>query len=351
MPSKPFSEGLAELARASERKRDAALLRATTELFVLEVSHDRDEVRRYSELATHFLPKVSVADRIFVAERLSICSDAPMHALRMLARDTIEVAGPILLRSPALLTIDLLTIIAATGPEHHRLIAQRATIAPDVRRALRLTGDAEVFAFLEGGANGAAKAATATGPRLDPWEFLTLDRKSRLSVIAGIASRPQAEIHASGEKRLDRAFRSILGAAQIVGFARTGQLAAIIEAVSDALELPSDLVAAALKDRSGELLGIMLKALRLDEIQARQVFLLASPTGRDIQSFFPLSDLYAGMEHFIAETLIAAWRETISTRETGHRQHLAENGERRRQAGMVPSVGQSQRIDDSLRRA
>ena len=350
MPSKPFAEGLAELARANERKRDAALLRATTELFVLEVSHDRDEVRRYSELATHFLPKVSLNDRIFVAERLSICSDAPMHVLRMLARDTIAVASPILLRSPALLTIDLLTIIAATGPEHHRLIAQRATIAPDVRRALLLAGDGEVFAYVEG-AGGPAKAAAAAGARLDPWEFLALDRKARLRVIAGIASRPQAEIHGSTDKRLDRAFRSILGAAQIVGFARSGQLPAIIATVSDSLELPSDLVAASLNDKGGELLGIMLKALRLDEIQARQVFLLASPTGRDVQSFFPLSDLYAGMEHFVAETLVAAWRESLTTQNAGHRPHLADNAEHRRAIGIQPAGQRAMRDDDHLRSA
>lgn len=344
MSSKPFAEGLAELARANERKRDAALLRATTELFVLDVNHDRDEVKRYSELATHFLPKVSLADRIFVAERLSICGDAPMHVLRMLARDTVEVAAPILLHSPALLTIDLLTIIAATGPEHHRLISRRATLAPDVRRALRLTGDAEVLANLEhGGISEAPTSATAT-PRLDAWDFLALDRKARLRIIAGVASNPPAAT-GTADRRLDQAFRSILGAAQIVGFARSGQLARIVATISEALELPSDLVAGAVNDKGGELLALMLKALRLDDNQARQVMLLASPSGRDVQTFFPLSDLYSGMEPYVAEALVAEWREAARPRRAGHQPHFADTLGRRRGDGAAAPAQQQERRD------
>lgn len=349
MPPKPLAEGLAELARANERKRDAALLRATTELFVLDVGHDRDEVRRYSELATHFLPKVSLADRMFVAERLSICGDAPMHVLRMLARDTTEVARPILLHSPALLTIDLLTIIAATGPEHHRLIAQRKSLAPDVQRALRLTGDEEVLAHL-GEIAPLSPAAVAEGPRLDPWEFLSLDRKARLRIIAGIASRPPAEI-AAPDRRLDRAFRSILGAAQIVGYARTGQLGKIVNAITEALDLPADLIAAAMRDGGGELLGITLKALRLDDNQARQVFLLASPTGRDVHTFFPLSDLYSGMEPEVAETLVGAWRESLRRRPAGHQAHFAPNGDRRRGPDSIARPASQDVREQQARRA
>ena len=56
----------------------------------------------------------------------------------------------------------------------------------------------------------------------------------------------------------------------------------------------------------------MLKALRLDNVQARQVFLLASPSGHDVKQFFPLSDLFSGMEASTAETLVAAWRDSTT---------------------------------------
>jgi hypothetical protein len=347
MYSRQLSEGLADLARASEQKRDAALLRATTELFILDILHDSDEIHRYEELATHFLPKVSPGDRLFVAERLATCSDAPPAVIRMLARDTIEIAAPVLRHCTTLNTADLLAVIAATGAEHRRLIARRSSLSADVIKALRLTGDTDITGYLDTGdtARAAApspdtsardKSAIYQSNRLDPWRFLELDRSARLRIIADIADHPPARPYASDGVKIDRAFRSILSAAQIVGYARGGQLGPIIATMSDGLNLPPDLVAAAASDTGGELFAIMLKALRLDDIQAQQVFLLASPSGRSVQTFFPLTDLYAGMEPYVAETIVLGWRDAMTAREPRHEPHLAENGDRRRAA--VPEV-------------
>jgi hypothetical protein len=94
----------------------------------------------------------------------------------------------------------------------------------------------------------------------------------------------------------------------------------------------------------------MLKALRLDEIQAQQVFLLASPVGRDVQAFFPLTDLYAGMEHSTAETLCEAWRLAKAERKAAHEPHMAENGDRRRSvAGEATRRGDESRHDIAKR--
>ena len=365
MHSKQLSDGIVDLARANEQKRDSALLRATTELFVLDVFHDRDELHRYEELATHFLQKVSVDDRVFVAERLAICGDAPQSIVRSLARDVIEVAEPVIRHSSVLGPIDLLAVIAATGVEHHRLIARRSSLSTEVIRALRLTGDAEVISRVDPRAttraNPAEKAidddAATRMPglyqsnRLDPWRFLALDRTARLRLIAEIASRPPPMPYAGNATRLDRAFRSILSAAQIVGYARSGQLGAIIAAIADGLGLPPALIAAGVNDKSGELLAIMLKGLRLDDVQAQQVFLLASPSGREVQSFFPLSDLYAGMEPEVAETLIETWRGATAGGKPKYEAHLAENGDRRRSAIAEPSRQPTQTPDEQAKRA
>ena len=409
MQHTPASDGPIDLAKSNERKRDAALLRATTELFVLDVVHERDEINRYEEIATHFLPKVGNEDRAFVAERLAIAADAPAAVIRMLARDTIAVAGPVLKHSTVLGSVDLLAIIAATGPEHHRLIARRASISPDVARALRLTGDAAVIARLDAASASAAAdphvakvaldAVTAaiipaaipaaahqpsppvagTAPaapqppvrprppqpdteqplaaglyysnRLDPWRFLSLDRKARVRLIADIAARAPALPHVSNATRVDRAFRSILSAAQIVGYARAGELPPIIDAIVDGLGLTEQLVASAIADRSGELFAVMLKALRLDDSQARQVLLLASPTGRDVQSFFPLSDLYAGMEPEVAETLVDSWRDALTRASATYEPHMAENGTRVRSSAGAEALRPAQESEERARRA
>jgi hypothetical protein len=136
------------MAVSSQKTRDAALLRATTELYLLDPQHDRDEMRRFEELATHFLGKVTAADRAFVAERLARHPDAPPSVLRMLGKDLIEVASPILRHAGRLSSFDLIAIMAATGPLHYRLIAARPDLSDEVVAALRLTGDPETIALL-----------------------------------------------------------------------------------------------------------------------------------------------------------------------------------------------------------
>jgi hypothetical protein len=342
---------LTDRARAAERKRDGALLRAATELYALDASHDLDEMRRFEALALHFLQRVTADDRRFVAEHLAGHAGAPHAVLCQLARDLPEVAEPVLRRSPILTAIDLLAVIAVTGDQHHQAIARRANLAPEVRRALRLTGSPDITnAFAEDSLPGEPAGFYYASTTRDPWRFLSLDRKARLRLIAEIASRPPADPDMTAGDRADRAFRSILGAARIVGFARSGRLDAIIDTIADGLGLPTDLVKAAAADAGGEPLAIMLKALRLDDVQARQVLLLASPAGRESRSFFPLSDLYAGMEPDVAEAMITAWRDAATLRRPAHQPHFAENGERRSVAS-PPVASRSIRPDEEARRA
>jgi uncharacterized protein (DUF2336 family) len=349
----------ADLARASERKRDAALLRATAELFVIDVVHSDDEIRRFEELATHFLPKVGLDDRQFVAERLAACSDAPGSVLRALAKEPLAVATPVLLHATALTAIDLLAIIAATGIEHHRLIAHRSGLPEEVVQALKLKGDAEVLALLDQTTAEAPRDLDRTLPaaglyqsnRLDPWRYLALDRPARLRIIADIAANPPPAPEETSPRRLDRAFRSILSAARIVGYARSGQLGAIVASIAEGLDVAPALVTAAVNDKGGETLAIMLKALRLDDTQARQVFLLASPTGRDTQAFFPLADLYAGMEVSVAETMVEAWRGATAPVQPRYEPLVEAPRERRSAAVAKPAADGVMRRDETARRA
>jgi hypothetical protein len=351
MPLKSLNDGLADLPRSTEDARDANLIRATTDLYVQDPVHDRDESRRFEELAIHFLPRIGVPDRAYVSERLADRRDAPSAVIRMLARDTIDVAAPILSTSPVLDSLALLSTIAATSAEHHRIIACRKDLPEQVKRALRLTGDAEVLRLVDGQAPAPAIPAPAPisldgfrhGPMAlreahrDGRRFLELSRRDRLAVLVDHATRPTTiSTGGSTTKRLDRAFRSILGAAKIVGFARTGQRAPLIAAIADGLEMGPDFVTACLDDPSGEALAILLKGLRLDAVQAQQVFLLASPSGRDTNLFFPLADLYAGMEASVAETICDAWRSNATGATGGYEPYVAGE-EASRAAAVQPS--------------
>lgn len=349
MQNLPTPEGLARLS--GQRSHDSALLKASTELFVQDLSHDRDEVRRFEDLAAHLIPRVTQADRAFAAEKLAMRLDAPLSVIRMLARDTLEVAEPVLRRSPILGSLDLLSVIAATGPDHHRLIAERPALPKDVERALRLTGDAAVKTALDArlaaesptenrdaplaelapapspsSPRPNASAARANGN--DAWHFLALDRKARLRQMAEIASRPPVQPSAGPANPVDRAFRSILGAAQLVGHARTRNRQAIVSDISEGLGLASELIVACLDDPTGEPLAVLLKALALDGVQAQQVMLLASPVGRDPKAFFLLCDVFAGMEPTVAETLVETWVSGPAAAKPRHQPVFADTRDR-----------------------
>jgi hypothetical protein len=242
--------------------------------------------------------------------------------------------------------LDLLAIIAATGPAHHALIAERPGIGEDVQRALRISagesGGEEPAPPLQVAHEAEAAPAAAPpapgrsnseGGRFDPWRFLAMERPQRLRLMAELAMRPPVRHYSGPAGRLDRAFRAILGAAQIVGLARSNQRAQLIAAIAEALAIEPRLVIAALDDATGEPLAVLLKALGLDSIQAQQVFLLATTTvGKDVAVFFKLCDLYAGMDPSVAEVLSEAWRVPSRPARPAHQPVFAENGERRRAA-------------------
>jgi hypothetical protein len=352
---------LVDHSPSGQKARDAALLRATTELFAQELAHDRDEIRRYEELATHFLPRVSPEDRAFVAERLAARSDAPPSVIRTLAKDRVDVACHVIRHSPALGPLDLLTVIAATGPDHHKLVAERPNLAPEVEHALRLVGDFQALENrcdpgieIESGPMTKSPVITRGIPmtalsapqwsttraskpdRLDFWQFLGLDRTARLRLMADLATRPSARRDSGPANRPDRAFRSILSAAQIVGYARSGQRQALVDAIADGLEIGKDIVLASFDDATGEAAAVLLKVLGLDNVQSQQVLLLSTETiGLDANVFFRLVDVFAGMEAWVAETLVDAWRGEPSHAALRHQPHFSENGVRRRQNAAI----------------
>jgi hypothetical protein len=300
------------------------------------------------------LPRVAPADRAYVAERLAARADAPSGVIRLLARDTVDIARHVLPSSPVLTSLDLLTVIAATGAEHHRLVAKRPNLGADVERALRLLGDIEGIAAADK-AEAIAPAAVAQPPpaktetegrplpirrshdpvgvdpaRLDIWHFLGLERPQRLRLMADLATRPPPRRYSGPASRLDQAFRSILGAAQVVGFARRGEKSELIGAIADSLGLEVEIVVACIEDASGEPFAVLLKVLGLDNIQAQQVLLLATPViGKDVRAYFRLTDVYAAMESSVAEILVSAWRGDVATHGRRHAPIFADNGIRR----------------------
>ncbi|MGV8840079.1 MAG: DUF2336 domain-containing protein [Bauldia sp.] len=317
MSHKAASDDLMALARALPQDRDATLLRATTGLYCQEPPHDRDAMHRYEELALYFLPKVGIGDRAHVSALLAGRGDAPPAVIRSLARDRIEVATPVLRQSPTLTTIDLLGVIASTGPDHHRLIAGRPNISVDVLRALALVrGQTPVEQALELGAPAAeaavpAVATPASAPGEDDMEgFLHLPPRERLARLAAASERRAASPPEAQPRKLERVLRHAFACAELVASARTGNRRRLVAAFAEILDIATVAVERLLDDASGEPLVLMIKASGLKDTDGRIVLLLANPElGQSVDSFFRLAELYASLDQAVAESIVAGWRK------------------------------------------
>jgi len=344
MQTLSYSDGFVALAQSNSLTRDAALLRAATELFVQVPERGADEVLRYCELAIHLLPKVESRHRAFVAEGLAERKDVPKAIVLQLAKDAIEVAAPVLRHSPLLDADDLLAIIAATGSLHHRLIARRGALAPNVVLGLTRLDDPAVDAALaESALPTALRHQTETEPTgtdqaADDGEdeadygavaFLAQEREQRLNAIARQASRAARPRSVSTGAVLDRLVRRAWHAADIAMMARTGRKGDLIRAFAEGLSLDPGLVNRLIEEPAGEGLVLMCKAIGLGEVEARQVLLLANPhVGHSTQAFYRLADLHAGMERAVAERIIASWRGETGRPAARHVPQFAPQRER-----------------------
>src|ERR1700709_1692002 len=130
--------------------------------------NDRERALMH-EILRRLTRDVEMAIRIALAERLAEDTTAPHDLILLLADDRIEVARPLLLRSPLLTDTDFLKLIAEAGESPHEAVAPREHIGEPVTHELAKSGAESVLVAL-------VRNATAhTSPRT----FETLVEKSR----------------------------------------------------------------------------------------------------------------------------------------------------------------------------
>ena len=100
-----------------------------------------------ADLLVEMLRDAHPAERGRVARRLALLTEIPSSLLRLLLRDGVEVARPIL-EGAQLSDGDLLGCIAETGHAHHRLIAARRQVSEVVSEALVQRADIATIELL-----------------------------------------------------------------------------------------------------------------------------------------------------------------------------------------------------------
>jgi len=139
------------LGLAHDRSADARYVLASriTDLYAEhEVGLGAPERALVDEILDNLVRAFEIDLRRRLAERLSTRAKVPQALLLFLASDAIEVARPILLRSEALGTEDLVGLILRQGQAHRMAIAQRAVLSEPVSRALVATENVVVIETL-----------------------------------------------------------------------------------------------------------------------------------------------------------------------------------------------------------
>jgi uncharacterized protein (DUF2336 family) len=112
------------------------------------------------EILRRLTRDVEMAIRIALAERLADDTQAPHDLILLLVDDKIEVARPLLLRSPLLTEADMIKLIAESTADHHEAVATRSNIGEPVTDALSHSPHEPVLVALV--RNATARISTAT---------------------------------------------------------------------------------------------------------------------------------------------------------------------------------------------
>jgi uncharacterized protein (DUF2336 family) len=143
------------LALASERSQESreAVFRTISDLLLAPEALPSEHSRTLAgDILRRLLKEIEKKMRWELAGRLAHRDDVPKDLVNDLAVDDIEIAYPVLAKSPLLTDFDLIEIIHNKAEAHQLAIARRESLSAEVSQALLDSDDNEVIKTLIGNA-------------------------------------------------------------------------------------------------------------------------------------------------------------------------------------------------------
>ncbi|MEO6338420.1 MAG: DUF2336 domain-containing protein [Caulobacteraceae bacterium] len=97
------------------------------------------------DLLIEMLRDADPVDRLRVSKRIASLGDIPAPVMRLLLRDSLDIAGPLIEESPALTDADLIGCIRDASSDHRLAIARRKVVSEIVAEALVASGEPHVI--------------------------------------------------------------------------------------------------------------------------------------------------------------------------------------------------------------
>jgi hypothetical protein len=265
------------------------LLRVLTDLYLQKPTHPLDDERYYTELALRLINSTDVPARAAVAERLASYPAAPRAVVLRLARDVIDVAGPILRHSPCLTPADLEVIMMECGSSHTAIIATR--MLPPKPPA----------------ADPGIQTRTDDRPAAQAAElselFFSACGAERQHILMNLEYAPPASPRVTP-----------IRSNEIVTRLETAALAHNVDAFAREVEfafgISSRLARRIVGDELGEPILVVAKALRAPRAVLERILLFVNPRiGQSVPRVYELATRYDEISTEAALRLVAIWQE------------------------------------------
>jgi len=284
-PMVPFSgiEDIVDLGPGDGLDMRPTLLRVLTDLYLQRPAHTPEDERYYTELALRLIDATEISDRTVLAARLAAYPAAPRPVIARLARDVIEVAAPILERSPCLAAADFEAIARECGAGHADAIARRSSVpSPAAHFVPPADAKAEARELAE-----LFNAAGAAERRLI---LINLD----YSLLA-----PSQPLH-----ELQRAHIWRLESAAIQRSTDT-----VMRELERMLGVSRTRARRIVSDDLGEPIVVAAKAMDLPADVVQRILLFMNPRiGQSVERVYDLAQLYSEISVEAARRLVTIWR-------------------------------------------
>jgi hypothetical protein len=307
------------------RQRDGfdirpTLLRVLTDLYLQKSTHPLEDERYYTELALRLINSTDVPARAAVAGRLAPYAAAPRAVILRLARDVIDVAGPILRHSTCLMPADLEAIAADCSTAHAAIIAARLR-PPDPQQPPELQRPPERQLPPELQANRQT-ITPQTNDRRGPQAA----ELSELFFSASAGERRHILMNLEYATPVSPRVTPIRSN-EIVGRLETMALAHNVEAFTREVELAfgisSRLSRRIVCDELGEPIVVVAKALRAPRAVLERILLFVNPRiGQSVQRVYELANRYDEISTEAALRLVAIWQDADPHAQDAPRQQL-----------------------------
>jgi uncharacterized protein (DUF2336 family) len=133
----PEEPDVADSGRPGVSRARVALFKRLADVVCLPASRVNAFERSVTaDLLVDMLREAPTEDRIRVARRLCVLTEIPASLVRLLLRDQIEVAGPLIETCAALSDVDLIDCARSAAMEHRKLIAGRRGVSEVVSEAV-----------------------------------------------------------------------------------------------------------------------------------------------------------------------------------------------------------------------